>query len=139
MRKPVKLKKERAILTRDVTLRFLVVMHEIIAVHKRNGGPCRNTKAFAASIKANASVFSQYDDKNYNRNITIEMCCEIFHVHKVNMNWLIGGKGDRFYVAETANRLSTLEERVNKLVELLETDDAKELPAATKKAAKAKK
>ena len=43
MRKPVKLKKERAILTRDVTLRFLVVMHEIIAVHKRNGGPCRNT------------------------------------------------------------------------------------------------
>ena len=119
MKKNVKVKKERAILTRDVTLRFLVVMNEIIAVNKRNGGPWRNVKSFASSIKANASVFSQYDDKNYNRNITIEMCCEMFHVHKVNMNWMIGGKGERFYSQESANRLSTLEERLDKLVESL--------------------
>ena len=139
MKKNVKVKKERAVLTRDVTLRFLVVMHEIIATHKRNGGPCRNVKAFAKSIDANASVFSQYDDKNYNRNITLEMCCEIFKVHKVNMNWLIGGKGDRFFSAEAANRLNTLEERLEKLVQTLESKVepvAAAKPAAVKPVAK---
>jgi len=142
MRKP--LKKERAILTRDVTLRFLVVMHEIIAVHKRNGGPCRNIKAFAASIKANASVFSQYDDKNYNRNITMEMACEIFHVHKVNMNWMIGGKGERFYSGDPADRLATLEGRLERLVEQLEPAKPVEVepvvaPKVEKRGRKAKK
>ena len=132
----VKPKKNRTELTREVTLRFLIVMNEIIAVNKRNGGPCRNVKAFAASIHANASVFSQYDDKNYNRNITLEMCCEIFRVHKVNMNWLIGGKGERFFSIENASRLNLLEERLEALVEKLDPRPAVAVKKVIKKGKK---
>ncbi len=120
MKKAGKVKKERAELTREVTLRFLVVMNEIIAVQRRHGGPCRNIKSFAASINANASVFSQYDDQNYNRNITLEMCCEIFRIHNVNMNWLIGGKGERFYNGDSTDRLGALEDRLEKLIAVIE-------------------
>lgn len=80
-------------LSREVTIRFLSAMNEIILASKMNGGKIKTVKEFASSIGANYSVFSHYDKAT--RNVTLEMVCQICAVHKVDANYLITGKASK--------------------------------------------
>ncbi|MDB5283115.1 MAG: hypothetical protein JWO06_2190 [Bacteroidota bacterium] len=123
MKKTAKRKKDPKELTRDVTTRFMMAMGEIIALNKRNGTGCKNIKQFAASIQANFSNFSLYENPKDGRNVTLEMCCEICRVHNINANWLMVGKGERYYNIEALSKVQKLESMVLDLAERFESLD----------------
>src|SRR5579859_549758 len=110
-KKPKKHRKFIRTLAQNVTLRFMQVMNEIIATNRRTGGKYRNQKTFAKGIESNASVINNY--KKLERNVTLEMVCQLYKVHHVNMNWLIGGTGERF--AKPAASITDLERKMGEM------------------------
>ena len=131
-----KRKKDNKELTRNVTTRFMMAMGEIIALNKRSGdGNCKNIKQFAATIHANFSNFSMYEDPIKGRNVTLEMCAEICRVHNINANWLMLGKGERYYNLEAISKIQQLESMVLDVVKRVEKIDKSEEknPAKTAK------
>lgn len=97
-------------LSEAVTGRFMQAMAEIIAEHRRKDGKYPTVADFAKSVHGNAAYMSQYKAPYY-RNVTLEMCCMLCKVHKVNANWLLLGVGDR-YGKDEAERLDKLEARI---------------------------
>ena len=98
------------VLSKEVTTRFMIIVGEIMMWNKRNDGDYKTYRTIAASLHCSHSVFSQYQDLT--RNVTVEMICWLHINHGVNANWLITGKGERYYNQEVAQRLIDLEDRM---------------------------
>lgn len=99
--------------SRNVTRRFMMLMNEIIMFNKLSGGEVKTAKAFAASIRSHYQNFSNYTSVEKERNVTLEMCCELCRVHGVNANWLLLGKGEKYNQQDNHSRLNKLEERMD--------------------------
>jgi hypothetical protein len=121
-------------MTKQITTRFLAQAHEIIGLNKRSGGQYRTLRDFAKSVKSSSTMWSQYND-NEGRNVTLEMVAQMCRVHGVNGEWLLTGKGEKYYNADTSGKLETLEKRM----QLLESKLIKAEAADEKAAAKASK
>jgi hypothetical protein len=110
-KKPATKKNYQRELTREVTKRFLIACHEIIAINKRNGGKYSTLKALATSIHTNAALWTQYRD-NPDRNVTLEMCAGLATTHNIDGHWLLTGNGDKYHKGEAGNRLKEIEKRL---------------------------
>lgn len=99
-------------LSADVTMRFMMMVGEIIMLNKRNNGPYQNYRAIAESLHCAHTVFSQFGGTT-NRNVTVEMLCWLHINHGANLNYLATGKGERYYNQEVAVKLQRMEEKTS--------------------------
>lgn len=122
-------------MTRAITTRFLAQAHEIIALNKRMGGPYRTLRDFAKSVKSSSTMWSQYND-NEGRNVTLEMVAQMCRVHGINGEWLLTGKGEKYYAADTSGKLEMLEKRIQTLEGKLIKAEEADVRAAAKSSKK---